>query len=129
MNIIIAGDGEVGFHLAKTLSKVKHNITVVDPHSDLLNLLQTENDLLTVTGQSTSISVLKQAGISDCDLLISVLHEESINIITCLLGKRLGAKRTIASVSTIEYLTDENKSMFAALGIDELVSPERIAAK
>ena len=129
MNIIIAGDGEVGFHLAKTLSKVRHNITVVDPHSDLLKLLQTDNDLLTVTGNSTSISVLKEAGINDCDLLISVLHEENINLITCILGKRLGAKRTVARVSSIEYLNDDNKSMFKAMGIDEMVSPERIAAK
>ncbi|MBO6117040.1 MAG: Trk system potassium transporter TrkA [Bacteroidales bacterium] len=129
MDIIIAGDGEVGFHLAKTLSKVRHNITVVDPHSELLKLLQTDNDLLTVTGSSTSINVLKQAGISSCDLLISVLHEETINIITCILGKRLGAKRTIARVSSLEYLNDDNKSMFKALGIDEMVSPERIAAK
>lgn len=129
MDIIIAGDGEVGFHLAKTLSKIKHNITVVDPHSELLRLLQTDNDLLTITGESTSISVLKEAGVSSCDLLISVLHEESINIITCMLGKRLGAKRTIARINSIEYLNDENKSMFKALGIDEMVCPERIAAK
>ncbi len=129
MDIIIAGDGEVGFHLAKTLSKIKHNITVVDPHSELLRLLQTDNDLLTIPGKSTSISVLKEAGVSNCDLLISVLHQESINIITCMLGKRLGAKRTIARINSIEYLNDENKNMFKSLGIDEMVCPERIAAK
>ncbi|MBR1770283.1 MAG: Trk system potassium transporter TrkA [Bacteroidales bacterium] len=129
MDIIIAGDGEVGFHLARTLSKIKHNITVVDPNSELLRLLQTDNDLLTIPGESTSISVLKEAGVSDCDLLISVLHEESINIITCMLGKRLGAKRTIARINSIEYLNDENKNMFKSLGIDEMVCPERIAAK
>ncbi|MDR1725926.1 MAG: Trk system potassium transporter TrkA [Bacteroidales bacterium] len=129
MNIIIAGDGEVGFHLAKSLSKVRHNITVIDPHSELLAMLQAEADLMTITGSSTSLSTLKEAGIASCDLLIAVLHEESINIITCILGKRLGAKRTIARISTIEYLNDDNKQMFKALGVDEIVSPERIAAK
>lgn len=129
MNIIIAGDGEVGFHLAKTLSKVKHNITVVDPHSDLLDMLQSESDLLTITGNSTSIETLKEANVSSCDLLISVLHQESINIITCMLGKKLGAKRTIARVSSIEYLDEVNKNMFKTFGIDEMVCPERIAAK
>lgn len=89
-------------------------------------MLQEESDLLTVAGSSTSISVLKNAGISSCDLLISVLHDENINIITCILGKKLGAKRTIARVSSIEYLTDDNKSMLRGLGIDEIVSPERI---
>ena len=36
MNIIIAGDGEVGFYLAKSLTLLNYNITVVDPHSELL---------------------------------------------------------------------------------------------
>ena len=129
MDIIIAGDGEVGFHLAKSLSKIKHNITVVDPHSELLKMLQTDNDLLTIAGRSTSIDTLKEAGVGSCDLLIGVLHEESINIITCMIGKRLGAKRTIARVNSIEYLNEDNKNMFKSLGIDEMVCPERIAAK
>lgn len=129
MDIIIAGDGEVGFHLARSLSKIKHNITVVDPHSELLNMLQADSDLLTIAGNSTSIETLKEAGVASCDLLISVLHEESINLMTCILGKRLGAKRCIARVSTLEYLNEENKSMFKGLGVDEMVCPERIAAK
>ncbi|MCF0209822.1 MAG: Trk system potassium transporter TrkA [Bacteroidales bacterium] len=129
MDIIISGDGEVGFHLAKTLSKIQHNITVVDPHSELLKLLQTDNDLLTIAGNSTSISILKEAGVEKCDLLISVLKEESVNLLTCMLGKQLGADRTIARVSSIEYLNDENRQLFKSLGIDEMVCPERIAAK
>ncbi|MDR1847352.1 MAG: Trk system potassium transporter TrkA [Bacteroidales bacterium] len=129
MNIIIAGDGEVGFHLAKSLSKIRHNITVIDPHSDLLAMLQSEADLMTITGSSTSIGTLKEAGVSSCDLLISALHDENINLITCILGKRLGVKRTIARVSSIEYLDETNKQMFKGFGVDEMVSPERIAAK
>ena len=129
MNILIAGDGEVGFHLARTLSKVQHNITVVDPHSELLRMIEADSDLLTIPGNSTSIETLKEAGAANADLLISVLHEESINIITCMLGKRLGAKRTIARVNTQEYLNDDNRLMFKGMGVDELVCPEQIAAK
>lgn len=129
MNIVIAGDGEVGFHLANSLSKVKHNITVVDPNSELLKMLEADSDLLTIAGNSTSLETLREAGVANCDLLISVLHEESINIITCMLGKRLGAKRTIARVNTQEYLNDINKGMFRGMGVDELVCPEKIAAK
>jgi trk system potassium uptake protein TrkA len=129
MNIVIAGDGEVGFHLARSLSKVKHNITVVDPNFELLKMLEADSDLLTIAGNSTSLETLKEAEVGNCDLLISVLHEESINIITCMLGKRLGAKRTIARVNTQEYLNDVNKGMFKGMGVDELVCPEKIAAK
>ncbi|MFA7081751.1 MAG: Trk system potassium transporter TrkA [Bacteroidales bacterium] len=129
MNIVIAGDGEVGFHLARSLSKVKHNITVVDPNSELLKMLEADSDLLTIAGNSTSLKTLRDADVANADLLISVLHEESINIITCMLGKRLGAKRTIARVNTQEYLNDINKGMFKGMGVDELVCPEKIAAK
>jgi len=129
MNIIIAGDGEVGFYLAKSLNELDHNITVVDPHSDLLKRLQSDADLLTITGNSTSPEVLEQANVGSCDLFISVLHEENINLITCMVAKRLGAQKTVARISNAELLTNKNKEMFRDLGVDELVCPERIAAK
>jgi len=129
MNIIIAGDGEVGFHLAKMLSGENHNITIVDPHQELLKMIETHTDLMTITGDSTSISVLEQANVRRADLLISVVHDEKINITTCVLGKKLGARRTIARINNTEYLTIENREIMRSLGIDAMVCPERIAAK
>ena len=129
MNIVIAGDGEVGFFLAKLLTKNNHSITVVDPNEELLKMLESEADLLSITGDSTSLSVLKEAEVSKADLLISVLHEEKTNILTCILGKKIGAKRTIARVNSVEYLNERNLALFKNLGIDELVTPELIAAE
>ncbi|MCD6661309.1 MAG: Trk system potassium transporter TrkA [Lentimicrobium sp.] len=129
MNIIIAGDGEVGFHLAKMLSGENHNITIVDPHQELLKMIETHTDLMTITGDSTSISVLEQANVRRADLLISVVHDEKVNIITCILGKKLGAKRTIARINNTEYLTAENRELMRSLGIESMVCPERIASK
>lgn len=129
MNIIIAGDGEVGFHLAKSLTEMDHSITVVDPHSELLKRLESETDLLTITGSSTSPQVLMDADVNNCDLFLSVLHDESINLVTCILAKRLHAKRTVARISNAELLSPKHKETFRDLGIDELVCPERIAAK
>ncbi len=129
MNIIIAGDGEVGFHLAKMLSGENHNITVVDPHEELLKLIESHTDLLTITGDSASIEILEQANIKRADLLISVVHDEKINITTCAIGKKLGARRTIARINNVEYLTNENRELMRSLGIDSMVCPERIASK
>ena len=128
MNIIIAGDGEVGFHLAKMLSGENHNITIVDPHQELLKMVETHTDLLTITGDSTSVEVLNNCNIHKADLLISVVHDEKINILTCVLGKQLGAKKTICRINNIEYLEQKNLEIFQKIGIDELVCPERIAA-
>lgn len=129
MNIIIAGDGEVGVHLAKSLTELDYNITVVDPHSELLKRLETETDLMTITGDSTSPQVLKDANVENCDLFLSVLHDESINLVTCILAKKLKAKKTVARVTNAELLTPKHREMFRDLGVDEMVCPERIAAK
>lgn len=129
MNIIIAGDGEVGFYLAKSLTQLDYNITVVDPHSELLGRLEKETDLLTIVGESTSPRVLEEANVRDCDLFLSVLHDESINLVTCILAKKLRAKKTVARITNAELLTPKHRDMFRDLGVDELVCPERIAAK
>lgn len=128
MRIVIAGDGEVGFHLARQLSGGDHDIIIVDPHKELLKMIESHTDIMTIAGDSTSISVLERAEIHKADLLISVLHDENTNIVTSILGKRLGAKRCITRINNIEYLKEENREFFRNLGIDEMVCPERIAA-
>ena len=129
MNIIIAGDGEVGIHLAKSLSELDYNITVVDPHSDLLKRLENETDLMTITGEATSPQVLRDAGVGDCDLFLAVLHEESVNLVSCILAKKLKAKKTVARITNAELLSPKHREMLRELGVDEMVCPERIAAK
>ena len=127
MNIIIAGDGEVGFYLAEALVDSNHNITIVDPHEELLKLVEAHADLMTIVGESNSVAVLKQANVAKADLVISVLHSEPINILTAILAKKLGAKYTIARVNTLQNLNKENQKIYYELGIDVLLSPEDIA--
>lgn len=129
MRIIVAGDGEVGIHLAKFLTEENHNITVIDSHSDLMKNLEDHYDLMTITGDPTSPAVLVEASVQKADLVMAVLHDEKINIITAILAKKLGAKKCIARVTNSEYLKKENIDLFRSLGIDALVCPERIATE
>ena len=129
MDIVIAGDGEVGLHLAEALVRDKHNITIVDPHEELLKLVESHSDLMTITGDSTSTSVLRRANVSRADLVIAVLHDEHINLLTGIIAKKLGAKKVIARVNTMENLSSEVWRMYQDLGIDGLLSPEDIAAQ
>ena len=128
MNIVIAGDGEVGAYLAKMLTGKDHNITFICPQNELLESLESHSDLMAILGKSTSIKILQDANVANADLLISVVHDEKLNIITCLLGKQLGAKKVIARISSLEYLEEKNREFFHNLGIDKIVCPERIAA-
>jgi len=122
-----AGDGEVGFYLAEALVNSNHNITIVDPHEELLKLVESHADLMTIVGESNSVAVLKKANVAKADLVISVLHSEPINILTAILAKKLGAKYTIARVNTLQNLNAENQKTYNELGIDLLLSPEDIA--
>lgn len=108
MDIIIAGDGEVGMHLAEALESSDHNITIVDPHEELLKMMESHSDLMTIAGDSTSISTLQKANVKKADMVIAVLHDEHINLLTGILAKKLGAKRVIVRVNTMENLSPES---------------------
>lgn len=129
MKIIIAGDGEVGFYLAKLLVYEFQDITLIDTQQDKLAFAEKNLGIATVLGDSTSYKTLKQAGIETANMLIAVTSVESSNITTCLIGKRLGAKFTIARINNTEYLDDRKSFDLNDLGIDVLISPESLATR
>jgi trk system potassium uptake protein TrkA len=129
MKIIIAGAGEVGFHLAKLLSFESQDITLIDTNRDNLTYADTHLDIRTIKGDATSISILKDSQVKHVDMLISVTSSEATNITTCVLAKQLGAKRTIARISNTEFLENKEEIGFTRFGIDELISPEALAAR
>ena len=129
MKIIIAGAGDVGFHLAELLSYENQDIVLIDTNQEVLDYAGTHLDVMTLRGDSSSIQTLKQADVSHSGLVLAVTTSEKNNLMTAILAKRLGAKQTIARVSTVDYLDIEQKQTFLDLGIDVLISPQQLAAK
>ena len=128
MKIIIAGAGEVGFHLAKLLSYESQEITLIDSKKDSLTYADTHLDIKVVKGDATSIAILKDCRIKNADLFIAVTSSEATNITACVLAKQLGAKKTIARISNTEFIDLKEEVGFTKFGIDELISPESLAA-
>lgn len=128
MKIIIAGAGEVGFHLAKLLSYESQEITLIDTNKDSLTYADTHLDIKVIKGDATSIAILKEARVDSSDLLIGVTASETTNITVCVLAKQLGSKRTIARISNTEFINHKDEVGFTKFGIDELISPEALAA-
>lgn len=129
MKIIIAGASDVGLHLAKLLSFESQNITLIDNVKQDLNYAETHLDIRTIQGDPSALSTLKKADAGDSDMMIAVTPSETTNLMCCLLSKQLGCKRTIARVTNIEFDKYKEDVDFNALGIDELISPEELAAK
>ncbi|HET7361542.1 MAG TPA: Trk system potassium transporter TrkA [Salinimicrobium sp.] len=129
MKVIIAGAGEVGFHIAKLLSYESQDIILIDTEKENLAYADSHLDIKTLKGDATSISVLKDANVKNTDLVVAVTSSETTNITVCVLAKQLGAKRTIARISNTEFLENKEEIGFTQFGIDELISPVSLAAR
>ena len=128
MKIIIAGAGEVGFHLAKLLSYESQEITLIDPNKHSLVYAESHLDIKVLKGDATSIRILNEAKVKSTELFIAVTSSQTTNITACVLAKQLGAKQTIARITNTEFIDMKEEVGFTRFGIDELISPESLAA-
>lgn len=129
MKIVIAGAGDIGFHLAELLSSEQQEITLIDYNDEVLEYAQSHLDVFTIKGDSSSIEVLENADAGQAKLFLAVTTSEKNNLISCILAKKMGAKKTIARVHNAEYLSDHQRENFKELGIDQLISPTELAAQ
>ncbi len=129
MKIVIAGAGAVGTHLATWLSSESHDITLIDHDPDRLQNVDQNIDAISLYGEVTDFALLQKALVAEADLFISVTSVEEANILSAIYAKRLGAKKTIARISQMQYLTNDDVLNIRELGIDELISPESLAAR
>ncbi len=129
MRIVVAGAGEVGTHLAKMLSRENHDIVIIDSDEDRLKNLSASHDLLTLEGNVTSKRLLMEAKANVADLFIAVTPSDDTNIVAAIMAKKLGAALTVVRVGSSELLNKENREIFAGLGIDSMVYPEKIAVR
>ncbi|MFV0315199.1 MAG: Trk system potassium transporter TrkA [Anaerotignum sp.] len=127
MKIVIIGDGKVGSKIAKQLSIEGHDVTVIDNNPKAFQHTGNTMEIFTIEGNGATISVLEQAGIQNTDILIAATSADEVNMICCLLGKKLGAKNTIARVRNPEYFAQMGM-IKDELGLSMAVNPERAAA-
>lgn len=127
MKIIIVGIGKLGEYLAKCLVKEENEVTLVDvDFSTSMDVINNE-DLNYIVGSGLDANVLVEAGIEDCDLLISVMENDEQNVMCSLLGKKLGAGHTIARIRNPEYSKSVN-ILKDELGLSMLINPESLTA-
>ncbi len=127
MKIIIVGDGKVGFTLSEHLSKEGHDITIIDNRKEVLQKTEDALDVITISGNGASVAVLEKAGAGEADLLIAATSTDELNMLCCLLAKKLGVPNTIARIRNPEYSSQLNM-MKDEMGLSMAVNPELTAA-
>ncbi|MDA0752986.1 MAG: Trk system potassium transporter TrkA [Verrucomicrobia bacterium] len=128
MNIVIVGAGEVGKHLAESLSTQLHNITVIEASEETSEDLNESLDASVLCGNGASATTLAEANVGECDLFLALTSLDNTNLVSASIAKSLGAKKTVsrvhASVQREEWLFD----IRSHFNIDYLFSTERLAA-
>lgn len=128
MNIIIVGAGEIGTHIALSLASENHSIVVVEANETVASELNSRIDARVMVADGASISTLIEAGISDCDLFLSLTSDNNINLVSASIARQLGAAKSICRV----HPGIQRESLFLDygehFGIDYLFSPERLAS-
>lgn len=128
MKIVIIGDGKVGFAIARQLDKEGHDITIVENKPQVLSSTLNIMDVVGVQGNGANFNVLKEANVMEADLVIAATSSDEINIISCLLAKKMGTSNTIARIRNPEYV-EGLRMLKEDLGLSLQINPELSAAR
>ncbi len=122
-DIMILGGSRIGRKTADALGKL-HYVKLIEKDRErsyaLSNIL---NNTLVINGDGTDIELLKQEGLEKMDAFIAVTGNAETNILSCLLAKHLGVKRTIAEVENIDYI-----HLAENIGVDTIINKKLITA-
>lgn len=103
VKIVIIGDGKVGHKLTAQLSEEDYDIVLIDQNEGRLKEAFHRMDIFCITGNGADVEVQKAADVPRADLVIACASTDELNMLSCLLAKRLGAKHTIARVRNPIY--------------------------
>lgn len=127
MNIIIAGCGKVGTLLVAQLSQEDNNICIIDTNETVVDKIVASYDVMGVTGNCGSYSVLAEAGLEEADLLIAVTESDELNLLCCVIAKKAGNCQTIARVRNPQY-NQEKQFLQKELGLSMIINPDFTSA-
>ena len=124
MNIVVLGAGRVGFNVAKEMSLSGNDVSIVDISKTALALVSERLDVKPVLGHASDISVLKEAGIENADVVVAVTACDEINITVCQIADFMfNVSTKIARIGKKSYFDCGNFFANERFPIDLAVSP------
>lgn len=127
MNLVIVGAGKVGGALVQNFLNENHDIIVVDNDETTLNDIVNRYDVQGIVGNGMVKNVLVDANVENADFFIACTPNDELNVLSCVLAKKLGAKQTIARVRAPEFF-NEMEGVKSDVGLDFFFNPEYTTA-
>ncbi|HRZ18677.1 MAG TPA: NAD-binding protein, partial [Methanofastidiosum sp.] len=126
MYVIVVGGGLTGYNIAKLLVEEGIGVVVIEKDLSRCQEISKKIDALVIQGNGANPKILNEAGAKDADLLVAVTNSSEVNLISCISGKNLGVKKTVAKIA-IEYTFTDDIEL-SKVGVDYAFSPGTIIA-
>ena len=123
----VMGAGEVGFHLARTLSQQGHHVVVIELNPAMKGRVEEAMDAAVVVGNGAHVPVLEAAGVRHCDLFMAVSSSDEANMAASVLAKSLGAKRSVVRVGIVDDVTIHRRTYEQVFAADFLLSTQLLS--
>lgn len=128
MNIIIVGCGKAGTAIISALVNEGHDVVAVDDNPQAVAEITNVYDAMTVTGSGTDCDTLREAGVENAELVVSVTDSDELNMLCCYIARKMGARHTIARIRNPEYNDDSLGFLKENLNLSIAVNPEKLTA-
>ncbi|MDE6030169.1 MAG: Trk system potassium transporter TrkA [Oscillospiraceae bacterium] len=127
MKMVIIGNGKAGSSLSSMLANEGHDVTVIDINASALEKIQNTEDVMCIEGNGIDTDVQRDAAVNKAGIVIATTHYDEVNLLCCLIAKKLGAERTISRVRNPEYYKQID-FIRDDLGLSMAINPEGITA-
>ena len=128
MKIVIAGAGEVGFHLIENLSREDQDLLVIDINDDVLERLKQDYGVKTDHSNIVDSKFMSPTHLKDADLFLAITNSDETNMIACKLASEAGVKQTICRIRQVDLATTKKEFSLKSLGIDWVINPVSLVA-
>lgn len=129
MDIVVAGCGKIGETIISSLTNEGLNITVIDTDSNVINEITNIYDVIGVHGNCADCQTLGEAGVAKAKLFVAVTASDELNMLSCFMARKMGARHTIARIRNPEYNLNSLGFMSQQLNLSMPINPELMAAK
>jgi len=116
MSIIIIGAGEVGYNVARRLSRERENIVVIDKDDEKIKRVSETLDVNAIHGSGSSMAVLRKAGIEKAEIVVAATDSDEVNMVSCLVA----GVQAIVPIKIARIRDSEYASNIRILGEDRL---------
>ena len=129
MKIVVVGCGKIGSAIIASLVKEGHDIVAVDRNQTFVNNITNIYDVMGLCGNGADSDILKEAGVETAELFVAVTGSDELNMLSCFLARKLGAKNTIARIRDHEYNDQSLGFLKENLELSMAINPELLTAK